>query len=427
VGVMPPGFHHPGPTVTSDVDVWAATGFRANPFPKPTRGARVLPGAIARLRPGVTPERARQVLDAIHNGWRQQFANYYPERQGLSLDAVPLQDAMVHDSRALLSVLMSAAAVILLIACVNIANLLLVRATGRQREMAARAAAGATRARLIRQTLTESALLALVSGAVALAVTWLAMPVLVAAIPSGIPRLDEITIGGQVVAFGFGIALAAGLLFGIMPALRSSDADLSLVLRDGVRVTNAPGQNRLRRTFVVVELALSLVLLVGAGLLLRTFWQLVHADPGFRPEGVRTASVWIPVRNDPSTDRYATVQQRATYVRESLRIARALPGVESAAMATSLPLSGRSNRIGFLTDNHREAEGRITGEIVSVTPDYFRTLGTPLLEGRDFTEDDDATRPNVVILDRSTAQRCWPGQDALGRQLIIPSVMVPER
>jgi len=360
------------------------------------------------------------VLDAIRNGWRQQFASYYPERQGLSLDAVPLQDAMVHDSRALLSVLMSAAAVILLIACVNIANLLLVRATGRQREMAARAAAGATRARLIRQTLTESALLALVSGAVALAVTWLAMPVLVAAIPSGIPRLDEITIGGQVVAFGFGIALAAGLLFGIMPALRSSDADLSLVLRDGVRVTNAPGQNRLRRTFVVVELALSLVLLVGAGLLLRTFWQLVHADAGFRPEGVRTASVWIPVPNDPSTDRYATVQQRTTYVRESLRIARALPGVESAAMATSLPVSGRSNRIGFLTDNHREAEGRITGEIVSVTPDYFRTLGTPLLEGRDFTEDDDATRPNVVILDRSTAQRCWPGQDALGRQLIIP-------
>jgi putative ABC transport system permease protein len=421
VGVMPPGFHHPGPTVTGDVDVWAATGFRADPFPKPARGPRVLPGAIARLAPGVTPERARQILESMRNSWRQQFAGDYPARLGFSIDAVPLQDAMVHDSRALLSVLMSAAALILLIACVNIANLLLVRATGRQREMAARAAAGATRARLIRQTLTESALLAVLSGGVALAVIWLGLPALVQTIPAGVPRLDEITVGGDVVTFGFGIALAAGLLFGIMPALRSSDADLSLVLRDGVRVAGAPGQNRLRRTFVVLELALSLVLLVGAGLLLRTFWQLIHADPGFRPEGVRTASVWIPVPNDPKTDRYATTQQRSTYVRESLRAARALPGVESAAMATSLPLSGRSNRIVFETDDHPEPEARITGELIGVTPDYFRTLGATLLEGRDFSEDDDATKPGVAILDRSTAERCWPGQDAIGRQVTLPS------
>jgi len=420
VGVMPPGFHHPGPTVTGDVDVWAATGFRADPFPAPKRSGRVLPGAIARLRPGVTPERARQVLDAMRDGWRREFAGDYPERLGFSIDALPLQDALVHDSRALLSVLMSAAGLILLIACVNIANLLLIRATGRQREMAARAAAGATRARLIRQTLTESALLAVLAGGVALAVTWLAMPGLVQAIPSGIPRLDEITISGPVVAFGFAIALAAGLLFGIMPALRASDADLSLVLRDGARVAGAPAQNRLRRTFVVVELALSLVLLVGAGLLLRTFWQLIHTDPGFRPDGVQTASVWIPVPNDPKTDRYSTPQQRTAYVRESLRVARALPGVESAAMATSLPLSGRSNRITFRTDDHPEPDARITGEFIGVSPKYFGTLGARLLQGRDFTEDDDLGHPNVVILDRSTAARCWPGRDAVGRQLTLP-------
>ncbi|HEX6464232.1 MAG TPA: ABC transporter permease, partial [Vicinamibacterales bacterium] len=398
VGVMPPGFHHPGPTVSSDVEVWAATGFRADPFPKPQRGARVLPGAIARLRPGVTPERAGQVLDSMRTAWREQYAGEYPERLGFSVEAVPLQDALVHDSRTLLSVLMGAAALILLIACVNIANLLLVRATGRQREMAARAAAGATRARLIRQTLTESVLLAVLSGGVALAVTWLGMPALVQAIPSRIPRLDEIAVSGPVVTFGFGIALAAGLLFGLMPALRSSDADLSLVLRDGARVAGAPGQNRLRRTFVVVELALSLVLLVGAGLLLRTFWRLIHTDPGFRPNAVHVASVWIPVPNDPKTDHYATVQQRTEYVRESLRAARALPGVETAAMSTALPLSGRSNRIQFFVDNHVEPDARILGELISVTPDYFRTLGAPLIQGRDFTEDDDPVRPNVAIL-----------------------------
>jgi putative ABC transport system permease protein len=419
VGVMPPGFHHPGPTVTGDVEVWAATGFRADPFPKPQRAARVLPGAIARLRPGVTPERARQVLESLRNTWRQEFAGDYPERAGFSIDAVPLQDALVHDSRMLLSVLMGAAALILLIACVNIANLLLVRATGRQREMAARAATGASRARLIQQTLTESVLLAVLSGGVALAVTWLGMPALVLAIPSGIPRLDEIAVGGRVVAFGFGIALAAGLLFGVMPAVRASNADLSLVLRDGARVAGAPGQNRLRRTFVVVELALSLVLLVGAGLLLRTFWRLIHTDPGFRPDAVRIASVWIPVPNDPKTDHYATVQQRTEYVRESLRAALALPGVEAAAMSTTLPLSGRSNRIVFFTDNHVEPEARIVGEFVSVTPGYFSTLGAPVFQGRDFTEDDDATRPNVAILDRSTAQRCWPGQNPIGRELTI--------
>ena len=421
VGVMPPGFRHPGPTVTSDVDVWAATGFRADPFPKPQRALRVLPNAIARLHPGVTPERAEQVLDSIRNTWRQQFAGDYPDRLGLSIDAVPLQDALVHDSRALLSVLMAAAALILLIACVNIANLLLVRATGRQREIAARAAAGATRARLVRQMLTEAVLLGTLSGGVALAVTWLGMPLIVRAIPPGVPRLDEIAMNGQIVGFGFGIALAAGLLFGIVPALRASRADLSLVLRDGTRVAGAPGQNRLRRTFVVVELALSLVLLVGAGLLLRTFWRLVHTDPGFRPDAVHVASVWIPVPNDPSTDRYATVQQRTTYVRESLRVARALPGVEAAAMTTALPLSGRSNRISFFTDNHVEPDARITGEFVSVTPDYFRTLGASLAQGREFTEDDDATRPNVVILDRSTAERCWPGQNAIGQHLTIPT------
>lgn len=421
VGVMPPGFRHPGPTVSSDVDVWAATGFRADPFPKPQRALRVLPNAIARLRPGVTPERAEQVLDSIRNTWRQQFAGDYPDRLGLSIDAVPLQDALVHDSRALLSVLMAAAALILLIACVNIANLLLVRATGRQREIAARAAAGATRARLVRQMLTEAVLLGTLSGGVALAVTWLGMPLIVRAIPPGVPRLDEIAMNGQIVAFGFGIALAAGLFFGVVPALRASRADLSLMLRDGVRVAGAPGQNRLRRTFVVVELALSLVLLVGAGLLLRTFWRLVHTDPGFRPDAVHVASVWIPVPNDPSTDRYATVQQRTTYVRESLRVARALPGVETAAMATTLPLSGRSNRIPFSIDNHVEPDARITGEFISVTPDYFRTLGAPLAQGREFTEDDDATRPNVVIVDRSTAERCWPGENAIGRHLTIPS------
>jgi predicted permease len=419
VGVMPPGFRHPGPTINSDVDVWAATGFRAAPFPKAQRSIRILPGAIARLKPGVAPERAAEVLRTMGAAWRHDYAGDYPSRQGFSIDAVPLQDSIVHDSRPLLSVLMGAAALILLIACVNLANLLLVRATGRQREMAARAAAGATRARLIRQTLTESLLLSCIAGGIALAAAWLLMPALVSVIPAGIPRLDEVVVSRAVVAFGFGVAVVAGVLFGITPALRASRADLSLVLQPGSRVAGSATNNRLRRLFVGIELALSFVLLVGAGLLLRTFWQLVHTDPGFRPDRVQVASVWIPVPNDPATDRYATFAERAAYVREVVRTARGLPTVDAAAMTTALPLSGRSNRITFFTDNHVDPGSRLTGEYVGVTPGYFATLGASLLQGRDFSETDANGKSAVAIIDRSTAERCWPNQTAIGRQISI--------
>lgn len=419
VGVMPPGFHHPGPTVTSDVDVWAATGFRAAPFPTPQRRIRILPGAIARLKPGVTPERAADVLRAMSAAWRHEYAGDYPSRQGFSIDAVPLQDSIVRDSRPLLSVLMAAATLILLIACVNLANLLLVRATGRQREMAARAAAGATRTRLVRQTLTESLLLSFIAGGIALAVAWLLMPAIVSVIPAGVPRLDDVVVSRQVVAFGFGVALVAGLLFGIMPALRASQADVLLVLHGGTRVAGGAAQNRLRRFFVGLELALSFVLLVGAGLLLRTFWQLVHTDPGFRPDRVQVASIWIPVPNDRATDRYATVAERAAYVHEMVRTARALPTVDAAAMSTALPLSARTNRITFFTDNHVDPGSRLTGEFVGVTPGYFATLGATLLQGRDFSDTDVEGKAAVAIVDRSTAERCWPNHTAIGRQISI--------
>ena len=419
VGVMPPGFHHPGPTVTSDVDIWAATGFRAAPFPKPKRNIRVLPGAVARLTAGVTPDRAADVLHAMSAAWRHDYAGDYPSRQGFSIDAVPLQDSIVHESRPLLAILMGAATLILLIACVNLANLLLVRAAGREREMAARAAAGATRTRLIRQTLTESLLLSCIAGGIALAAAGLLMPALVRLIPAGIPRLDEIVVSRQVVAFGFGLALLAGVVFGIVPALRAAHTDLSLVLQSGTRVAGGTAQTRLRRLFVGIELTLSLVLLIGAGLLLRTFWQLVQTDPGFRPDHLQVASIWIPVPNDPTTDHYATVAERAAYVRDVVRVARALPTVDAAAMTTAPPLSARSNRVTFFTDNHVDPGSRLTGELVAVTPRYFATLGASLLQGRDFSDTDADGKAGVVILDRSTAERCWPHQTAIGRQISI--------
>jgi putative ABC transport system permease protein len=251
------------------------------------------------------------------------------------------------------------------------------------------------------------------------------MDALLRAIPSRLPRLHEITVSPDVLWFGFAVSLVTGVFFGLMPALRASDTNLAGVMKEGGRVAGGEGHRRLRAFFVVSELALSLMLLIGAGLLLRTFWSLLLTDPGFRPDSVRVANIWIPVPNDPKTDRYATPIQRSGYVREVLRRTRALPGVDAAAMTTMLPLSGRSNRVTFRIEGRPEETAPQITELISVTPDYFRTLGAAIKRGRDFTEDDDTTRSDVILIDESTAGRFWPGEDAIGKRLILPNPQKP--
>jgi putative ABC transport system permease protein len=415
VGIMPADFRHPGPTVSNDVDVWGTAGFIANPFPPPVRRVRLVPGAIARLKPGVTIEQAQERLGVVASRLRQEFPSDYPEAAGWSWSAVRLQESLVGTSRPLLGVLMMAAALILLIGCVNIASLWLVRATSRQREIAVRAALGATRRRLVRQLLTESVLLSALSGIVGLLAAAWTLALLLQSLPTNIPRLNEVHLNNEVLVFGMAMALVTGALFGIVPALRASRTDLVGALNEGGRSSDGAAQNRVRGLFVTAEIALSLVLLIGAGLLLRTFWNLIHVDPGFRADRVHVASIWIPVPNDPTTDRYATTPQRTALVREMLRRARTIPGVDAAGATTLLPLGGRTNRVSISIADRGETAPAVPSEFINITPEYLRTIGARLIRGRGLEETDEAGKPAVILVDESTAANFWPGADPLGK------------
>src|SRR5580658_1767706 len=341
-GVMPPGFRHPGRTLTADVDVWATAGFTAAPFPLPVvRAARLLPGAIGRLKPGLTLAQAQAQLDNFVAQLSRQYPDEYPSAAGWSLRLVPIEQDIVGNVRTELFVLFAAVAFVLLIACVNLANLLLARSASRQREIAIRLAVGAGRSRLIAQLLTESVLLAGISGAVALlTVVWLKSSLLRLA-PADLPRLNEISFSPGVLLFAFFISILTGVFFGLAPALQTARGSQIIALREGARgAGSSKHQLKFSRFLVVSEIALSLVLLIGAGLVLRSFWHLLEVRPGFEPHHLTTAKIWLPVPNDPLQDKYRVLEKRAAFYQEVLRRISALPGDEQAALGTasSLPM-----------------------------------------------------------------------------------------
>src|SRR5262244_3148907 len=319
VGVLPPGFRHPGSTVATDVEVWVTAGFRGNPFPKPVRSLRILPEAIGLLMPGISLKQAQSRLDTFASQLRAEYATDYPAGSDWSIEVEPLQESLVGNVRPMLLVLMGAVVLIILLASVNVANLLLARASGRQREMAIRVAMGATRSRLIRQMLTESAILSLVSGVVGV-LTAIAALHFVQFLPARIPRLAEVQVDWTVLAFALLVSLVAGLGFGLVPALQSSKAEIAVAMREGGRGSGTSGKtNRLRGLLIASETALAVVLMVGAGLLLRTFWNLLQENPGFNPSRVVAANVYLPVPNNPDLDPYAKPEMLNSFVREALR------------------------------------------------------------------------------------------------------------
>src|SRR5437764_1587867 len=332
VGVLSPGFRHPGRTVATDVEVWITAGFRSDPFPKPDRSLRFLPEAIGLLKPGISLEQARSRLNAFAAQLRAEYATDYPAGSVWSIEVEPLQDALVGNVRPMLLVLMGAVVLIILLASVNIANLLLARASGRQREMAVRLALGASRARLIRQMLTESVILSLVSGVVGV-LTVIAALHFVQFLPARIPRLAEVQVDWRVLGFALLVSHLAGLGFGLVPALQSSKAEISVAIREGARGSGTSGKtNRLRGLLIVSELALAVVLMVGAGLLLRTFWGLLQENPGFNPSRVVTASFYLPNPNDPKTDvLYGDFSKRTSFFRDVIRRVATIPGIDRAA------------------------------------------------------------------------------------------------
>ena len=419
VGVLPPDFRHPGKTVARDVEVWGTAGYSADPFPAPARNLRFLPGAIARLKPGITLRQAQARLDIMSSQVRQEFSSDYPSAAKWSVAIEPLQQSLVGDVRPMMLVLMGTVILIILIASVNIANLLLARASGRQQEIALRLTLGASRLRMVRQLLTETLMLSLIGGLAGISTATLALGPMLRFLPHGIPRLSEVRMDWVVLLFALLISVLTGLLFGLAPALQSTRPDVFAAIREGARGSGySTRTNRLRSTLIVSELALAVVLMIAAGLLLRSFAGLLQANPGFNPSRVVAASIWLPVPNDPKADPYAGIAPQAVFVRETLRRVRSIPGVDLAGMTSALPASGQTFNVALsIEDRPVESSQGLRAEAILVSPGYFEVMGTPLVRGRLFTENDEAGKEQVAIIDEATARHYWGDRDPLGRHL----------
>jgi predicted permease len=422
IGVMPPGFYDPGRTPEQrNTELWAATGFAADPAPPPLRNSRLVLETIARLKPGLTIATAQSHLDALVASLQKQFPADYPRESAWRVRLIPLQESVVGNLRQSLILLLGAVGLVLLIGCVNVANLLLARASTRGREMAVRQSLGAARSRLVRQLLTESLLLSLLGGIAGLVILFCTKGFLLQILPKSLPRLNDISIDWSVMLFAFAASVIAGTIFGLAPAFATRHLDLAQMLRvEGRGSTGSREQAQTRRVLVVTEFALSLVLMIAAGLLLRSFWVLFKVPLGFNPQHVMAVRLWLPVPNDPKADIYGTSAQEAPFLRELLRRGRTLPGVEEAALGrdASIPLNHDRNLTPLILEG-RESLSRQPPlvERSDVSPEYFHLLGIPLLRGRLFSDYDNEQAPPVAVINQAMARTYWPYADPLGKRL----------
>jgi putative ABC transport system permease protein len=422
VGVMPPDFRHPGRTLQTDVDLWIAAGYAADPFPNPPqRAIRMMPGAIARLKPGLSIAEAQAKLETFSADLSREYPTDYPAAAMWGTRLVSIQDDLVGGVRTELFVLFGAVGCVLLIACVNIANLLLARGAGRQREVAIRLALGASRGRLISQLLTESVLLAAISGVIALITVVVLKNSMLRLAPADLPRLNEVSINIGVLLFAFLVSILTGVIFGLVPALQAASPSQIVSLREGSRGSGSSKKHtRISRFLVASEIALSLILLIGAGLLLRSFWQLLQVNPGFNPRSIVTAQIWMAVPNDPKADPYRPPEKRSAFYRELLRRVSGMPGVQQAAIGSggSLPMSRARNAFPLTIQGRpADAERVPVAEFAVVTPGYFSTLEIAQVSGRNFTDSDDVNSQKVALIDDTLAHRYWPGEDPIGKQI----------
>ena len=426
IGVLPRGFRHPGPTTSGDAEVFGAGGFSADPFPQPMRGTRILVHGIGRLKPGLTLAQAQAQLTSMAAQLRHDFPTDYPPQAQWTIEIQPLQETLVGKVRPMLLVLMGAVILIVFIVSLNIANLLLARASGRQQEMAVRLALGASRGRIVRQMLTESMLLSVIGGAAGIATAVGTLGFILRFVPSNVPRLNEVRIDWAVLVFALLISILTGLAFGLAPALHSAKGALSSAIREGGRGSGySTKTGRLRDVLIVSELAFAIILMVGAGLLLRTLRDLLQQNPGFNPTQIVTANIQLPNPNDSKTDPYLDIPRRATFDRELLRRIKAFPGVELAAITSALPttntnpsaVGGLANESFAIEDRPVESSQDLHAERIRISPDYFKVLQSTLLRGRSFTEGDEDGKPLVAIIDETTARKYWPDRDPLGRRV----------
>jgi predicted permease len=422
IGVMPPDFRHPGRSLAGDVDVWTAAGFAGPPWPVPAqRSLRMIPGAMGRLRPGLTIAQAQERLNIYAAQLTRQYPTDYPAPARWGLRLASVQEDLVGNMRTELLVLFGAVGCVLLIACVNLANLLLARSAGRQREIALRRALGAGRTRLMVQLLAENVLLSLISGGLALGAVVLMKTWLLRLAPPELPRLSEITLSPGVLLFAFAVSILTGLVFGLMPALQTAGPNQIVSLREGSRGSGtSKRQKNTSRVLVAAEVALSLVLLIGAGLLLRSFWNLLDVRPGFDPQQILTARIWLPVPNEAAQDAYRMIEKRAAYYREVLRRAGALSGVEQAATGSveSLPMGSRRKKSTFAIEGRAAESERVPiAEVASVSSGYFDVLKTPLRKGRVFTEHDNSTGLRVAVINEALEREYWKDGNPIGQHI----------
>jgi putative ABC transport system permease protein len=405
IGVLPPGFEFlRRDDIYVPLGLWFTPGHnilkRSNQFPLHVLG---------RLKRGVTDGQARAEMESLSLQLEREYPQTNTNRRAT---AVMVADLMVENVRPVLLVLLGAVGFVLLIACVNVANLMLVRAAGREREVAVRLAMGAGRARIVRQLLTESALIAALGGAAGLLIGAWGIEGLTALVPQDLARLDQVKLNGTVLAFTLGASALTGLLFGLLPAMHASRTDLRAALKEGGQSTTGSAWERARKGLLLAEVALALVLLIGAGLMLRTLYQLTRVDPGFDAENLLTAQFALPGRT-------YNIERRLAFFRECQARIESLPGVKSAAFAMSLPIAGSNWNSRFIVSDKPVASpgGEPNAAFTPVSANYFGTMGVRLLMGRVFNEAEMADSPPVTVINESLARRLWPGENPIGKRL----------
>ena len=408
VGVMPPDFRFPSPKT----ELWVP--LHLDPRARGDYWGSSYMQLLARLRPGATLEQAHAELAALRPQVLAAYAWRMPDDTWIKASVMPMQEILVGDVRAKLLILLGAVGLLLLIACANVANLLLARATARQKEVAIRAAMGAGRWRITRQLMTESVLLALLGGGLGLGTALYGLSALKATLPADMPRLADVTVDRSVLAFTALLAVLTGLVFGAMPATGASKADLTKSLKTGGERSATGGSHSLSSSLIVGELAIATVLLIGAGLLVKSLWKLSDTNPGFRPESILTARI-------TPNESFCEVPGRCqAFYRELLSRVRVLPGVKDAAAVNGLPLSGVWQTIPSDVEAYTIAPGAHVPMLMEriITPEYLRIMSIPLLQGRTFAEADAApSAQRVALISKSTAERFWPGKDPIGQHL----------
>ncbi|HKN84495.1 MAG TPA: ABC transporter permease, partial [Pyrinomonadaceae bacterium] len=404
VGIMPAGFAYP-----NDTEAWCALPLDTSE-PRDNRSVAV----VSRLKNGVSMSQAQAEMDTIN----QRLAQSYAETNGgWSVRLTELRDSLVGELRTSLLVLFGAVAFVLLIACANVANLLLARAVYRQKEIALRTALGASRLRIVRQLLTESVLLSLISGVLGLGLSLWLIKLLISISPPNSPRIDEIAIDLPVFGFTLAVTVVAGILFGLVPALQTSRPNLNETLKDGgQRGSTSGGHNRVGSLLIVSEIALSCMLLAGAGLLIKSFLRLREIDPGFNHDNVLAMRLSLP------PGKYADGEPLAQMYKQLIDRVKATPGVQSAGGVLSLPLRGDTFNIwrGVIREGRPATlEEQTDAQFILVTPDYFQTLQIPLKAGRTFTDQDNLQNTNVVIVNEKLARQLWPGENPIGRRFTM--------